>query len=132
MKKAFSYIGSFFKRAALFISKIFVRVCIAVSRFFVRMEDIVGRFFTKNRFPAIVSGTCLAAGIAAGCLLGFEPSTYWIGTGASTIYYFDFKTALGWWIFSLILSVIIFLLCQLLEKQKAVYQNPDTEEEKHE
>ena len=60
-------------------------------------------------------------GVAAGVLLGFQPSVAGgVGGGngyISTKYNFNIETAIGYWLLALVLAAITLLICLVVRKQ---------------
>ena len=76
-------------------------------------------WFKENLVAVAASGISFVLGVIAGILLSFRPdkgsqSTYYIHLK----YVFDIRTAIGYWIFAIVLSAIVFLLCKLITDQK--------------
>lgn len=86
------------------------------------------RFFSSKIFIIVFTLFSFIAGAIAGWLLGYQPkvngtvfgsSTMYGGTttgSTSTKYVFQFKTACGYWLIALVATIIVFLLCVLINK----------------
>ncbi len=82
-------------------------------------------WFKENLVAVAASGISFVLGVIAGILLSFRPdkkmctasfSPYTINIRLK--YVFDIRTAIGYWIFAIVLSAIVFLLCKLITDQK--------------
>lgn len=74
------------------------------------------KIFRSKLFVIIIPIIVLAIGIAAGTLLGLHPKIV-AGYTTATTYVFRIKTAIGYWLLALILSIITTLLCVIIRKQ---------------
>ena len=79
-------------------------------------------WFKENLVPVAASGISFVLGVIAGILLGFRPivrgSSGMYSGSTSTSYKFNIQSAIGYWIFAIVLSAIVFLLCKLITDQK--------------
>ena len=76
-------------------------------------------WFKENLVPVAASGISFVLGVIAGILLSFRPDKKMCTASFSpyTIYIrlkyvFDIRSAIGYWIFAIVLSAIVFLLCK--------------------
>ena len=93
------------------------------------------KFFGSKLFVILMPIITLVIGGVAGWLLGYQPMVKgsvsgWSGEyggstsgKTSTEYLFQLKTASGYWLFAIILSLVVFLLCVIIRKQ---YINQNT------
>ena len=79
-------------------------------------------WFKENLVAVAASGISFVLGVIAGIMLGFQPSvsgsSNMYGGSTRTSYKFDIRSAIGYWIFAIVLSAIVFLLCKLIIDQK--------------
>lgn len=85
------------------------------------------KFFGSKLFVILMPIITLVIGGVAGWLLGYQPMvTSYAGSGygkTSIEDLFQLKTASGYWLFAIILSLVVFLLCVIIRKQ---YINQNT------
>lgn len=79
-------------------------------------------WFKENLVAVAASGISFVLGVIAGILLSFRPdkkATYsTLFNNVRLHYVFDIRSAIGYWIFAIVLSAIVFLLCKLITDQK--------------
>ncbi len=88
----------------------------------------MGKFFGSKIFVFISTFFTFAIGMIAGWLLGYQPvvsgvvsgwSNSWGGTTSgktSTEYVFQIKTACGYWLLALLISLVVLFLCITIRK----------------
>lgn len=86
------------------------------------------KFLSSKLFVILTPILTLAIGGVAGWLLGYQPNitgstSGFVGmyggnvTGStSTTYVFQMKTAIGYWLLAIAISLVAFLLCVLIRK----------------
>lgn len=86
------------------------------------------KFLSSKIFIVVFTSLSLILGGIAGWLLGYQPnvsgkvfgaSTQYGGTtngSTSTQYIFQIKTACGYWLIALAVTLVVFLLCVLIRK----------------
>lgn len=84
-------------------------------------------WFKENLVAVAASGISFVLGVIAGILLSFrlDKKTSTASLSGYTIYIrlkyvFDIRSAIGYWIFAIVLSAIVFLLCKLIADQKRI------------
>lgn len=90
--------------------------------------DIMGKFFGSKVFVFISTFLTLAIGGVAGWLLGYQPTVSGSVSGWSssfggttsgkttTQYRFQIKTACGYWLLALLITLVILFLCIIIRK----------------
>ncbi len=78
-------------------------------------------WFKENLVAVAASGISFVLGVIAGILLSFRPDKkleLYQTIHVVVKYVFDIRSAIGYWIFAIVLSAIVFLLCKLITDQK--------------
>ena len=98
----------------------------------------MGKFLESKAFVVISTVVTLVIGIIAGVLLGYQPNVTgtvsgFTGSGygstkgqTSTEYVFQFKTACGYWLLALLITLVVLFLCITIRK---LYLNHKTNTE---
>ena len=88
--------------------------------------------FNRRSFLVIPPVVVWLLGILAGVLLAYQPKVSGGSGFAGTSYQFQIRAAIGYWLFSLTISLTVFLLCLVIRKlyqPEEDKQNADTRTE---
>ncbi len=80
-------------------------------------------WFKENLVAVAASGISFVLGVIAGILLSFrldKKLKLYYSQHVVVKYVFDIRSAIGYWIFAIVLSAIVFLLCKLITDQKRI------------
>lgn len=89
----------------------------------------MNKFLSSKLFVILTPTLTFIIGLVAGWLLGYQPNVSGNTNGyvgmyggnvsgsTSTTYVFQIKTSVGYWLFALVISLVVLLLCVLIKKQ---------------
>ena len=80
----------------------------------------MGKFLGSKLFVIISTAITFVIGMIAGWLLGYQPSVGGFigqyGGATSTKYVFQIKTACGYWLLAILITLVVLLLCIAIRK----------------